>query len=110
LAAGGWPASPRTGAHGAGAALERTSTATITRINNVGKLLRRTVEGDELVAEWSQSDRDSVAAAQEALREWLARDYEAVGSADGVHYEPLAGEELPVDAEQVILSTGMGGG
>ena len=75
----------------------------------VGKLLRRTSAGDELVAEWTQSDQASIAAAQAEYRRWLEQDYEAVQS-DGVYYEPLTGDELPVDAEQVILTTAMGGG
>jgi hypothetical protein len=75
----------------------------------VGKLLRRTTEGDELLAEWTQSDPASVAAAQDAYRYWLDQEYEAVQS-DGVYYEPVTGDELPLDAEQVIVSTAMGGG
>jgi hypothetical protein len=75
----------------------------------VGKLLRRTAEGDELLVEWTPSDRPSVAAARDAFRHWLDQDYEAVQS-DGVYYEPVPGDELPLDAEQVILSTAMGGG
>lgn len=62
-----------------------------------------------LLAEWSTSDPESVAAAQRLFAQWRARDHEAVRS-DGVHYAPLDGEEIPVDAEQVILTTGMGGG
>jgi hypothetical protein len=75
----------------------------------VGQLLRRTPDGDQLLAEWTPSDRESVQAAQSEYRSWLAQEHEAVRS-DGVHYEPLSGDELPVDAEQVILSTAMGGG
>ncbi|MGI8505768.1 MAG: hypothetical protein ACR2MK_03010 [Solirubrobacteraceae bacterium] len=75
----------------------------------MGKLMRRTVDGDELLAEWSPSDQASVTAAQEAYRHWLDQDYEAVQS-DGTYYEPVSGDTFPVDAEQVILSTGMGGG
>jgi hypothetical protein len=37
-------------------------------------------------------------------------DHVAVRSDDGVHYEPIAGDRLPVDAERVILTTAMGGG
>ena len=48
-------------------------------------------------------------AAQSEYRSWLAQEHQAVQS-DGVHYEPLTGDELPVDAEQVIVSTAMGGG
>jgi hypothetical protein len=75
----------------------------------VGKLLRRTTEGDELLVEWTPADQASVAAAQAEYRRWLEQDYEAVQS-DGVYYQPLTGDELPVDAEQVIVSTAMGGG
>jgi hypothetical protein len=75
----------------------------------MGKLLRRTASGDELLAEWTSSDEASVASAEAAYQHWLDQDYEAVRS-DGVHYEPISGDRLPVDAEQVILSTAMGGG
>jgi hypothetical protein len=75
----------------------------------VGKLLRRTTEGDEVLAEWTPSDPASVASAEAAYRHWLEQDYEAVQS-DGVYYQPVTGDELPLDAEQVIVSTAMGGG
>jgi hypothetical protein len=75
----------------------------------VGKLMRRTSEGDELLAEWSPSDPDSVSAAEKEYRHWLGLDYEAVQS-EGTFFEPVSGDDFPVDAEQVILSTGMGGG
>ena len=76
----------------------------------VGQLLRRTIDGDELLAEWTPWDPASVESAQATYRRWLEQDYEAVLSNDGVHYEPLTGDELPMNAEQVILSTAMGGG
>lgn len=77
----------------------------------VGKLVRRTAAGDELLADWDRSDLASVEQAERTYRQWLERaDYEAVRSEDGVHYEPLTGDRLPVDAEQVILITAMGGG
>jgi hypothetical protein len=75
----------------------------------MGKLMRRTVSGDEVLVEWSPSDQASVVAAKEAYQHWLGQDYEAVQS-DGTFFEPVTGDEFPVDAEQVILSTGMGGG
>jgi hypothetical protein len=69
------------------------------------------VDGDEVVAEWDRSDLASVEAAEREYRGLLARgDYVAVRSDDGAHYEPLTGDRLPVDAEQVILTTAMGGG
>lgn len=48
-------------------------------------------------------------AASALYRHWLGQDYEAVQS-DGTFFEPLAERGFPVDAEQVILTTGMGGG
>lgn len=75
----------------------------------MGKLLRRTADGDELIAEWTAGDQSSIASAEAAYQHWLDQDYEAVQS-DGVYYEPIDGDRLPLDAEQVILSTAMGGG
>jgi hypothetical protein len=75
----------------------------------VGVLLRRTSDGDEVLAEWAASDEGSVAAAEKTYRDWLDQDYEAVQS-DGTYFEPIEDDVFPVDAEQVILSTGMGGG
>jgi hypothetical protein len=75
----------------------------------MGELLRRTVDGDELLAEWLPADPGSVAAAEAAYRHWLEQDYAAVQS-DGTFFEPVPGDAFPVDAKQVILSTGMGGG
>ncbi len=75
----------------------------------MGKLLRRTAEGDELLVEWVRSDPASIAAAEATYQHWLDQDYEAVQS-DGVYYQPVTGTRLPLDAEEVILSTAMGGG
>jgi hypothetical protein len=77
----------------------------------VGKLLRQLVEGDELLAEWDGTDPASVESAEREYRRWLdGGDYVAVRSDDGAHYEPISGDRLPVDADQVILTTAMGGG
>lgn len=76
----------------------------------MGRLIRRSVDGDELVAEWSPENPASVAAAEKAFHEWLSRDHEAVRS-DGTFVEPVEGGNVfPVDAAEVILTTGMGGG
>jgi hypothetical protein len=75
----------------------------------MGKLMRRTSAGDEVLAEWSPSDEASVAAAEKTYRDWLGQDYEAVQS-DGTYFEPVVDDVFPVDAEQVILTTAMGGG
>ena len=50
------------------------------------------------------------AGAEREYRRWLERDYVAVRSDDGAHFEPLTGDRLPVDAAEVILSVLMGGG
>jgi hypothetical protein len=76
----------------------------------MGQLLRRSTDGDEVIAEWTPSDPASVQSAQATYRHWLDQDYMAVQSDDGAHYKPLTGDELPVDAEQVVLSVAMGGG
>ena len=67
-------------------------------------------EGDELLAEWDQSDLASVEAAERELRRWLERRYVAVRSDDGAHFKPLDDDRLPVDAAEVIVSVAMGGG
>lgn len=73
----------------------------------MGKLVRRLLEGDEEVAEWSPDDPSSVAAARLQLREALDAGYMAV-LADGDDNRPVT--ELPTDAEIVILTMPMGGG
>jgi hypothetical protein len=73
----------------------------------MGKLVRRTLDGDEVVAEWSAGDADSVRAAAEAMRREVDAGYVAVRSGDGRN-EPV--DELPPDAEMVILTMPMGGG
>jgi hypothetical protein len=75
----------------------------------MGTLLRRTADGDEVLAEWSASDESSVRAAEAEYRRWISQDYEAVQS-DGTRFQPIEGDAFPVDAAQVIVSTGMGGG
>jgi hypothetical protein len=73
----------------------------------MGKLVRRTLGGDETVAEWSPDDRDSVQAAAEAMRREVDAGYVAVKGGDGRN-EPV--DELPADAKVVILTMPMGGG
>ena len=79
-------------------------------MSQVGKLMRRTTKGDEVLAEWTPSDPASVESAQATYRHWLGQDYVAVQSRDGVHYDPLTGDELPINAERVVMSIAMGGG
>lgn len=73
----------------------------------MGKLLRRVLEADEEVAEWSADDPSSVEAAQLRLREELDAGYMAV-VADGDDNRPVT--ELPAEADMVILTMPMGGG
>jgi len=73
----------------------------------MGKLVRRTVEGDSTVLEWSADDADSVRAAAEAMQREVENGYTAVLGGEGRH-EPV--DELPPDAEVVILTMPMGGG
>ncbi len=73
----------------------------------MGKLVRRTLGGDEMVADWSPDDPDSVRAAAEAMRREVDAGYVAVQGGEGRN-EPV--DELPPDAEVVILTMPMGGG
>jgi hypothetical protein len=75
----------------------------------MGKLVRRTAAGDEVLAEWSADDRGSVAKAEGLYRDLLGQDYEAVRS-DGTFFAPVEGDAFPIDAAEVVLSTGLGGG
>lgn len=77
---------------------------------NVGKLLRQMTDGNELLAEWDQSDAASVERAEREYRRWVGQEYVAVRSDDGATFEPVTGDRLPVDAAEVVLSTAMGGG
>jgi hypothetical protein len=73
----------------------------------MGKLVRRTVDGDSTVLEWSADDADSVRSAAEAMQREVQAGYTAVLGGEGRH-EPL--DELPPDADVVILTMPMGGG
>jgi len=73
----------------------------------VGRLVRRTIEGDETVAEWSTGDPASVEAAAEAMRREVDAGYTAMLGGDGRN-EPV--DDLPPDADVVLLTMPMGGG
>ena len=73
----------------------------------MAKLLRRTLTDYETLAEWSPGDESSFRAAQQKLRDEINAGWVAVRS-DGGRSEPVT--ELPADAEEVILTTAMGGG
>jgi hypothetical protein len=73
----------------------------------MGKLVRRTLEGDSTVIEWSADDASSVRAAAEAMQREVSAGYVAVRGGGGRN-EPI--DDLPVDADVVILTMPMGGG
>jgi hypothetical protein len=73
----------------------------------MGKLVRRTLEGDQMVAEWSPDDEASLRAAAEAMEREVHAGYVAMRGGDGRN-EPVS--ELPADADVVILTMPMGGG
>ena len=77
-----------------------------TRVESMGKLVRRTLEGDEVVAEWSPDDPESVRAAAEAMDREVDAGYAAMHGGEGRN-DPV--DELP-DASVVILTMPMGGG
>jgi len=72
----------------------------------MGKLVRRTVDGDSTLLEWAADDAASVQAAAEAMRREVDAGYMAVRGEGG--NEPV--DELPPDADVVILTMPMGGG
>ena len=73
----------------------------------MGKLVRRTVDGDSTLLEWSVDDAASVQAAAEAMRREVDAGYAAVRGGEGRN-EPV--DELPPDADVVFLTMPMGGG
>jgi len=73
----------------------------------MGKLMRRTLGGDEVVAEWAPGDEASIREARDALRREVDAGYVAMHGGEGRN-EPV--DDLPVDADLVILTMPMGGG
>jgi hypothetical protein len=73
----------------------------------MGKLVRRTLDGDAMLLEWSSDDAASVQAAAQAMRREVDAGYVAVRGGEGRN-EPV--DELPPDADVVILTMPMGGG
>jgi threonine synthase len=73
----------------------------------MGRLARRVLEGEELIAEWSDSDPGSYDAAVAAFEQLLAEGHTAV-RVEGAELRPVT--TLPPDAEMVLVTTAMGGG
>src|SRR3954464_5384083 len=73
----------------------------------MGRLVRRTLGGDATIATWSPHDAASVDAAAQAMRREVDAGYVAVLEGEG-RIEPV--DELPADADLVVLSMPLGGG
>jgi threonine synthase len=73
----------------------------------MGRLERRTLEGSELIAEWSESDPGSYDAAVAAFEQLLDEGHSAV-LVEGAEHHPVT--TLPEDADVVLVTTAMGGG
>jgi hypothetical protein len=73
----------------------------------MGRLVRRVLEGDEVLAEWSESDPESYDAALGEFRRLLDEGHTAV-RVEGAKHRPVT--TLPPDAELVVVTTAMGGG
>jgi hypothetical protein len=73
----------------------------------MGKLVRRTLDGDSTLAEWSADDPGSVERAAAAMRREVEAGYVAVEGGEGRN-EPV--DDLRAGAEVVILTMPMGGG
>ena len=73
----------------------------------MGKLVRQAFDDDEVLAEWSASDRGSYEAAADVFQRQLETGYTAV-RVDGAEHHAVT--TLPPDAELVLLTTARGGG
>jgi hypothetical protein len=73
----------------------------------MGRLARRVLDGDEVLAEWDPSDPGSFDAAVAVFERLLAEGHTAV-RVEGVEHRPVT--SLPADADLVLLTTAMGGG
>ena len=73
----------------------------------MGRLLRRVVIVDEVLAEWSDSEPGSYQAAADVLKRLLGEGHTAV-RVEGPKHHPVT--TLPEDADLVLVTTAMGGG
>ena len=69
--------------------------------------MRRVLEEDEVLAEWSDSNAGSYEAARGEFERLLAEGHTAV-RVEGAEHRPVT--TLPPDAELVLVTTAMGGG
>jgi len=73
----------------------------------MGRLVRRALNDDEVLAEWSDSEPGSFDAARAEFDRLLSEGHTAV-RVDGAEHRPVT--TLPRDAEVVLVTTAMGGG
>lgn len=73
----------------------------------MGRLVRRVLDEDEVLAMWSDSDPGSYEAAAAELEQLLGEGHTAV-QVDGAEHRPVTA--LPRDADLVLVTTAMGGG
>ena len=73
----------------------------------MGRLVRRVLAGEELLAEWSPSQPGSYDAAAALFQQELEAGHTAA-RADGPTFVSVTA--LPEDAELVVVTTAMGGG
>jgi hypothetical protein len=73
----------------------------------MGRLVRRVLEDDEVLAEWSEDDPGSYERAAAEFERLLGEGHTAV-RVEGAEHRPVT--TLPPDAELVLLTTAMGGG
>jgi hypothetical protein len=71
----------------------------------MGKIVRRVLDGHVTLIEWSPSDPAMVEAAEVVFRREVENGYMAV---DEQSNQPV--QQLPVDAELVVMTIPMGGG
>ena len=73
----------------------------------MGTLVRRVVDEDEVLAEWSDSEPGSYDAAAAEFERLLGEGHTAV-QVEGAEHRPVT--TLPEDADLVLVTTAMGGG
>jgi hypothetical protein len=73
----------------------------------MGRLVRRVVDEDEVLAEWSDSEPGSYDAAAAEFERLLGEGHAAV-QVEGAEHHPVT--TLPEDADLVLVTTAMGGG
>ena len=73
----------------------------------MGRLVRRVLDEDEVLAEWSDSEPGSYEAAADEFQRLLEEGHTAV-RVEGAEHHPVT--TLPEDADLVLVTTAMGGG